>query len=204
MPFLRSTATQLISAHNDLRERLSAVEFFGPRYQKYRERSCAGHFSLGYSAAIAPSEVEFEEPDPQNEVDFWLVTPSGRHAFQITERQEPSRRRGQEYKSGSVSQPTEESLHAAAEHGTTRIAEAVIKKERAYAGLTKSLNLLVYINFPAYELRFEEVKLGIQQVHSNFASIWLLTGDSMACPQSNPSLGALDGWYTTPARAGEA
>ena len=204
MALRRYTSTELISAHNELRQRIKAVELFGPRYQKARERFCAAHFSFGYTAAIAPCEVEFEEPDPQNHIDFWLVTPNGRHAFQITERQEPERRRGHEYKTGLLPQPTEEALDVATTQGAEWILESVLRKERSYSGSKASLHLLVYVNFPAYDLRFEDVQLRLQDAQETFGSIWLLAGDAMACPKASPMLGQLDGWFSTPARASEA
>ena len=204
MALRRYTPIELMSAHNQLRERITAAEFFGPRYQKERERFCAGHFSLAYAAAIAPCEVEIEEPDPQNHVDFWLVTPTGRHAFQVTERQEPERRRGDEYKAGLVPQPTEEALDVAATLGADWIVETVLKKNRSYSGSNTSLHLLVYVNFPAYDLRFEDIQLRLQGVQETFGSIWLLAGDSMACAKSSAMLGQLNGWFSTPARASEA
>jgi hypothetical protein len=204
MALRRYTPIDLLSEHNQLRESITAAEFFGPRYQKERERFCAGHFSLAYAAAIAPCEVEIEDPDPQNHVDFWLVTPTGRHAFQVTERQEPERRRGHEYKIGLVLQPTEEALELAATLGADWIVESVLKKDRSYGGGNASLHLLVYVNFPTYDLRFEDIQLRLQTVQETFGSIWLLAGDSMACAKSSPKLGQLNGWFPTPARASEA
>ena len=204
MALRRYTPTELVSAHNELRDRITAVEFFRPRYQKERERFCAGHFSLAYTAAIAPCEVEFEEPDPHNHIDFWLVTPTGRHAFQITERQEPERRRGDEYKTGLVPKPTEEALNIAAKLGADWIVESVLKKDRSYGGSKATLHLLVYVNFPAYDLRFEDVQLRLHSVQETFGSIWLLAGDSITCPKPAGLLGQLNGWFSTPARASEA
>ena len=204
MVLRRYTPFELVSAHNQVRARITATEFLGPRYQKERERFCAGHFSFAYAAAIAPCEVEIEEPDPQNHVDFWLVTPTGRHAFQVTERQEPERERGHEYKTGSVPQPTEEALDIAEKLGADWIVESVIKKDRSYGGSNTALHLLVYVNFPSYDLRFEDIQLQLRSVQETFGSIWLLAGDSMACVKSSPMLGQLNGWFSTPARASEA
>ena len=205
MQFRRFRPLELIDAHNASRAAIESAAFFGSKFQKQREMYCAGHFALAYEEAKAPCHVLYEEPDPKNHVDFHLETATGRHQFQLTEIQEPDRRRGDEYRSAIRARPVDEtSLQRATDDGPSWIASAIEKKRRAYAGTLSKLHLLVYVNFPAYSLSYQAVVEAVPPDDNDFASIWLITGDSVCCLKVSPDLGALPGWYKTPAVTGEA
>lgn len=59
--------------------------------------------------------------------------------------------------------------------------------DRKYSAQT-TLNLLVYANFPADELRYDEVK----QVTSRFASPWVVTNHLIFSVSSTEALGSLE------------
>ena len=204
MTLRRWSPLALIAAHNSQRTSVAPSAFFSPKYQKERELYCAGHFALAYGQALAPCEVLLQEPDPQNHVDFFLATSTGNHPFQLTERQEPGRRRGDEYRTGRAKPVDESSLALAANEGPAWIAEAVKRKRDAYAGELAGLNLLVYVNFPAYELEYSVAVAALTTRCNDFGSIWLLTGDALSCIKSSAALGELPGWYNTPAITNEA
>lgn len=193
---------ELIEAHNANRAQMSARAFFGPKNQKLREWFCAGHFALAYEESKAPCTVAFEEPDPGNHIDFFLQTPTGVHDFQLVEVQRPGRRRGDEYRPGAgFLHVGEDELIQAGDEGPSWIAGMVNKKRDSYGGSLARLNLLVYANFWARQMTYDSVVQAVATRANDFASIWLLTGDAVACIKASPDLGELSGWYPTPVSA---
>jgi hypothetical protein len=116
---------------------------------------------------------------------------------------EPGRRRGDEYRTGQVESPSEGDLELAREEGPSWVAEAVERK-RGYAGDLSNLHLLVYVNFPTYELSYADTVSTLATPSNDFASIWLLTGDAICCIKASSALGRLPGWYCSPAQTSEA
>lgn len=194
MPLLRYSPDQLIEKHEALRQSVASSEFFqNPKYKKAQEEWCAAQFSQGYERHFAPCSVLIEVPDPQSEVDFYFEVDSNLYRFQVTEVLEPGRRRGDEYADAVPGTTTLEDWSAGTDHGPEWIEGAISKKLKRY-GNVSDLNLLVYVNFPTYELPFARVSGICQAVAAHYASVWLLTGDALACVKSNPNLGELQGW----------
>ena len=198
LPAKRLLPEELLLEHAKFRERVSAREFFGnPKHQKAREQWCAAHFSRGYERHLGPCAVWLEEVDPQTDTDFKLEVDAQRHPFQVTEVQEPGRRRGDEYKRPFVSSIGGEDWSLGSEQGPEWIRAAIDKKLQLY-GSVNDLNLLVYVNFPAYEVNYERVRQCVSGVAEPFASVWLLTGNAVACLKSNPRLATLEAWLGIP------
>lgn len=199
MPLARYLPDDLVRIHAEFRERVTAREFFNnPKHQKAREQWCEAHFSQGYAKHLGPCAVLVDRPDPQNDVNFYLEVDGEAHEFQVTEVQEPGRRRGAEFKRTSVSETRDEDWSLGTEQGPEWIRAAIEKKLIRYGGSVQRLNLLVYVNFPAYEVNYTDVRQRIASVAGPFASVWLLTGDAMACVKSNVRLATLDAWLGIP------
>lgn len=194
MALLRYSPAELIQKHEALRKSVSSSEFFrSPRHKKSQEEWCAAQFSQAYDRHFSPCAVQIEVPDPQNEVDFYLEVGSVLHPFQVTEALEPGRRRGDEYANAVPGATTLEDWSAGTDHGPEWIESAISKKLARY-GKVSDLNLLVYVNFPTYELPYAAVSAKCTAVASHYASVWLLTGDALACVKTNPNLGVLPAW----------
>ena len=204
MALRRFSPSALVAALNELRGSIGQIQFFGPRHQKSRERYCAGHFSAGFEAALEQCTVVFEEPDPQNEVDFYLEVRCTLHPFQVTEVQEPGRRRGDELKRLSKGEVVHADVKAMFTNGYEWIRAAILRKLSAYGGNVKDLNLLVYVNLPGGELEYEPICNALSDDAAAFASVWLMTGNAIACVRANAALGELSCWYKTPFASSEA
>lgn len=205
MPLRRFSPRELVEAHNATRSGVAATTFFSPRFQKQREWYCAGHFALAYEVTVAPCAVAFQEPDHGNHIDFFLESNSGCHEFQITEVQEPGRRRGDEYRSTQgVRHVDEQEMIEAAEKGPDWISAAIQRKRGAYAGDLSRLNLLVYVNFWARGLNYERIVAAVPHQANDFGSIWLITGNLFCSLKGSALLGNVSDWRPTPAVTSEA
>ena len=201
MPAKRYLPKELLAEHSAFRERVSSSEFFNnPKHQRAREQWCAAHFAVGYEKHLAPCAVLIEEVDPQNDTDFELEVEGGQHRFQVTEVQEPGRRRGDEYKVSRAPKTIQEDWLLGTKHGSQWIHAAIQRKLERY-GFVGDLNLLVYVNFPAYEVNFGEVREVAHVVAEPFASVWLLTGNALACIKSNRGLANVEPWLGIPESA---
>ena len=201
MPVRRFLPNELLAEHAAFRERVSASEFFNdPKHQRAREQWCAAHFSVGYEKYLAACAVHIADTDPQNDTDFELEVENRQHHFQVTEVQEPGRRRGDEYKQSHTSKTIQEDWSLGTESGPEWIRAAIQKKLDRY-GSVRDLNLLVYVNFPAYQVNFEAVRELARTVAEPFASVWLLTGNALACIKANPRLANVEAWLGIPESA---
>lgn len=204
MPLRRYSPLELAVEHNATRASLSPSQFFSPQNQKARERYCAAVFSASYAGAIAPCIVAIEQPDPQNDVDFYLEVGGVTHPFQLIEAQEPNRRRGDQYKHKATDKVQQLDAELAHERGPEWIRSTIQKKLERYAGQVESLHLLVYVNFPVFDLEFERVREVASGETSSFRSVWLVTGNATCCLRSCLELGSLEGWYRSPIVTDEA
>ena len=194
MPTIRYLPAELMAKHKAMLECVPVSEFMrSPKYQKSKEEWCAAHFSQGYNKYISPCAVHVEEIDPQNDTDLELEVSGERYPVQSTEVQEPGRRRGDEYKTIAIGTESNRDWSPGTKNGSLWIAAAIEKKRDRYGRLS-NLNLLVYANFPAYDMSYDQIKLVASEYSEPFASVWLLTGDCMACIRPNPSLGHLPAW----------
>ena len=198
MPLVRYLPRDLLRIHAEFRSRVAARDFFGsPKHQKAREQWCAAHFSHGYEKHLGDCAVHIEEPDPQTDTDFHLEVDNVLHEFQVTEVQEPGRRRGDEYKHQPIAATRYEDWSLGTQAGPEWIRAAIDKKLHLYASVQR-LNLLVYVNFPAYEVNYDNVRQCAASVAAPFASVWLLTGNAVGCVKPNPHLANVQGWLGIP------
>lgn len=151
---------------------------------------CAGHFGLGVQSFLPDCAILIGDTDQQTDVDFLLEAGGQLHKFQITEVQTPSRRRGDEYKHGRKS---DEEGTKGTEYGAQWICSAIEKKAKQY-GKSDDLNLLVYVNFPARGMQFDEVRSTASAFSARFSSVWLLSGNALCCIHSSGQLPETNGW----------
>ena len=198
MQLHRYKPQELYAKHNAARASISSREFFGPKHQKAREVYCAALFSITYTHGVAPCLVAIEEPDPQNDIDFYLEVQDELFEFQITEVLEPGRRRGDEYKMAQAGSISTQDWQAAHDHGPEWIRDGIAKKLEAYGGAVAKMNLLVYVNFPAYELEYATVRSVAAAMSAPFSSVWLMTGNAISCIKEGEHLGRVEGWLCGP------
>ncbi len=190
---------ELLAKYRAVRNAVSAEAFFSsPTHKKTQELWCAAHFSRAYSQNIEQCAVWVADRDIQTDVDFELQVGGVRHPFQITEVQTPGRRRGEEYKGTGSDSWKDEDWSEGTEHGARWIHDAIEKKLTRYGGNVGGLNLLVYINFPAWEQQYETIRQGSSVSASKFASVWLLNGNALCCISPSSALGFLAGWMVIP------
>jgi hypothetical protein len=79
-------------------------------------------------------------------------------------------------------------------HGPSWLAEGVAKKKRKlYAG-SSTLHLLLYANFSARQLKYNEVVAALTPYAGDFASIWIITDVLFCSVFSPPDMGSVNGW----------
>ncbi len=170
--------------------------FRDPRYQKLREQWCAGMLGVGYQKFVSKCEVGLNETSARLDADFFLKTSNQTYAFQITEVQTPGRKRGDEYKgfaTGSIKSIPYEPEKGRIE-GPTWLKEGIEKKMRKKYAESSKLNLLVYANFNATKLEYNQLKLTCAKNEHNFASIWINTSTHICSIYSDSSLGEIPEW----------
>lgn len=199
MPTTRYTPDALLAKYRMIRESVSPCEFFTvPKHNKTQEFWCAAHFGRHYAHGVGPCHILIEDHDAQSDADFEFEAAGGVHQFQITEVQVPGRRRGDEYKREPSNKVTLEDWTDGTENGSRWIREAIEKKLNRYGGRVSHLNLLVYLNFPAYEQQYIDIRETCADVSTPFASVWLLIGNAAACIWSQTSLSGPEGWLFGP------
>lgn len=184
----------LLAKYRKIREQITERDFFGsPRHQKTMEMWCAAHFARAYEQYIASCSVMVNDIDTQTDVDFELEIGGVSHPFQITEVMEPRRRRGDEYRNGAPALRRDD-LEEGTRNGAAWVRAAIEKKaEKKYAAQA-SLNLLLYLNFAGRSQQYEVLRAGSHDMASQFASVWLLNGNTMCCIRPNSRIQAFEGW----------
>lgn len=170
--------------------------FNEPGHQKIRETWCAAVFGLGYEKYIRNCQIAINETRENPDVDFYLKTNNKVFPFQITERQMEGRRRGEEWikRDLGINEPLPYRPLQGELDGPSWIENAIAKKvAKQYAG-SKGLNLLVYANFTAPNLKYSEVKEKVLEHHEKFASIWIISDRIIGSLFSNEELGVISGW----------
>jgi hypothetical protein len=164
----RYTPDELLSKYRSIRDEITTEEFFrSPKHKKTQEMWCAAHFARAYNQHVAPCTVLISDEDEQTDADFFLETGGKSYPFQVTELMEPGRRRGDEYRAGGSEKTQDEDWSEGTEHGPVWVRSAIERKlKKKYAG-TLDLNLLLYLNFAAYEQQYEDT----QRVRSGRATI---------------------------------
>lgn len=170
--------------------------FNSARYQKLRERWCAGIFGVGFSKLVSPCTVGINDAPFREDIDLFLKVHNREWGIQLAEVQEPGRRRGLEYK--EFAKEKIRSIPYDPERGRLEgpewLAEgARRKKEKCYSG-SAGMHLLLYANFPAGELEYSELTKKLQSFSSDFASLWIVTSMHMCSIFSSRELGEVSGW----------
>jgi hypothetical protein len=178
-------------------EGVSSVDLFSDsRYQKVREKWCAGMFGLGYRKYVRDCEVGVNETDTNLDADFFLRVKRKVWPFQVVEVQEPSRKRGDEYKGfadGSIKSIPYEPEKGYME-GPDWLKNGIDKKvKKNYAG-SKNMNLLVYANFTARQLDYARLREALSDFKGQFASVWIVTSTHVCSVCSSPELGEISKW----------
>ncbi len=169
-------------------------EFYNrPANKKTQELYCAARFGQALSQ-LHKCWLRVADGDEQTDADFHLEVAGKVMPFQLTEVQLPGRRRGDEYRQETLPQAILESWDLGTVHGPAWIRDAVQKKHDRYGGNVASLNLLVYANFLACELDFDEVCCATTEVASKFASVWVVHGHGACCIKGGDPLGPARPW----------
>lgn len=150
--------------------------FNNPKHQKLRETWCAGKFGVAYSLVAEPCLVAVNESSEWVDADFFLKVGTREYLFQVCEAMKPDRKRGDEYKGSrrfDFSEMAEIATRGGIE-GPQWIDKQIEKKASKRYANSHLLNLLVYGNFNATQMRVSCVRAAIAKHGSTFASIWLL------------------------------
>lgn len=200
MNLRRYSPDELLAKYRAARGSISAEDFFSkPAYKKIQELWCAAHFSMAYSAFIQECWVHIADRDLQTDTDFELEVRGVLHPFQITEVQLPGRRRGDEYRGKAPPAWEQEDYSEGSEKGASWVRAGIDKKFSGYGGSVTHLNLLVYLNFPAWDQQFHDMRDATGDVARKFASVWLLNGNALCTVAPNPSLEfSAEGWLMIP------
>jgi len=192
---MRYRPNELLGRYRAIREATSTEAFFrDPAHKKTQEMWCAAHFSRGYEKHYGECFVLISDRDEQTDSDFELEERRTRHPFQVTELMEPGRRRGDEYRGGESDRTILEDWSPGTKNGPIWIRRAIERKvKKRYAG-ARGLNLLVYLNFPAYEQRCDRIAEECEEAAEHFASVWLLNGNAICCIREGSGFEITNGW----------
>lgn len=170
--------------------------FNAAQHQKLREGWCAAMFGIGYSIHVTDCRVAINANRYREDVDFFIRVASVDWGFQLTEVQQPDRRRGQEYREiangGTHLLPYRPGLGT--QEGPEWLAGAIDKKTAKRYASSSNLNLLLYANFEAAGLEYSKVRTRLAEYSSQFASLWVISSLHLCSVFSNPALGSVEGW----------
>ncbi|MBU1343946.1 MAG: hypothetical protein KKE44_20350, partial [Proteobacteria bacterium] len=171
---------ELEGYYKKLTKEVSSTDFFTkPLHSKTQEIWCAAYFGKGYHRNIKPCSIGIDEIDLQEDFDFTIKVGDHEFPFQLTEIQEPNRRRGDEYKNGNYQEWEYENWEPGTENGPIWIREAIQKKIGKFYSEPHKLNLLVYVNFSAWEHNYKTIIEETKDLYDVFASIWLMNGNAI-------------------------
>lgn len=186
---------ELLERYRSIRNATTTEAFFrDPAHKKTQEMWCAAHFARGYEKTYGECFVWISDEDEQTDVDFELELNGVRHPFQVTELMEPGRRRGDEYRDGESGKTRLEDWGPGTESGPSWVRDAIERKVRKRYAAAGKLNLLVYANFPAYEQRYDRIAAECDEASKNFASVWLLNGNTICCIRGGAGFERTKGW----------
>lgn len=191
----RYRPTELLTRYRAIREATTTEAFFrNPAHKKTQEMWCAAHFSRGFERHYEACFVLISDSDEQTDTDFKLEVRETQRPFQITELMQPGRRRGDEYREGERDRTVLEDWSPGTANGPSWVREAIERKVKKRYAAARELNLLVYLNFPAYEQRFDRIAEECEQAAQHFASVWLLNGNAMCCILEGNGFERSNGW----------
>ena len=190
---------RLLDEYRDVRGGLSVESFFrAPGMSRVREMWCAAHFARAYARYLAPCQVRIDDEDDQNDYDFELRVGNLWHLFQVAEVMEPGRQRAAEYRDFIPGQTRQEDWSPGTEHGADWIRDAIARKAAKKYSRADKLNLLLYVNFPAYDQNYQRIRDRCSAKLGVFRSTWLLNGNALCCIQPHESLASCEGWLQIP------
>lgn len=191
----RYTPDELLDRFYSIRNGISDVEFFNdPKHKKTQEMWCAAHFARAMSANGEQYAVQISDNDEQQAEDFSLVLADRLLPVQVTEVQADGRKRGAEYKKGVPGPFDDEAYSMGSKDGAQWVKSAIEKKAgRNYAN-QEELNLLVYVNFAAWDQQYADYVEICKEAAANFRSVWLISGNSICCIKAPSGEQATQGW----------
>jgi hypothetical protein len=173
----------------------NSVLFNDRKYKKTLEKWTASIFGLGYYEHIRECEIKIIQ-NQNTSVDFILKSGTRDFPFQLTERQEENRERGKEYRELEKNSLMKRKYRPEKGRilGPKWIRASVEKKVSKKYADSQSLNLLVYANFNAYQLREDQITAELNEFKDKFASIWIVTNSSFSSIFSTRGCGYTYGW----------
>jgi hypothetical protein len=189
---------ELFEKYRRIRAAAADEDFFvRPEHKRTQELWCAAHFANAYDQYLAPCMVLIDESTTNSDTDFDLEIAGKVFPFQVSEVQEPGRRRGDEYKQPEYLRPTHD-LSRGSALGPQWVRDGIQKKVAKHYANAKSLNLLVYLNFPAWEQQYHDIRNTCAETVKSFGSVWLLNGNTMCVIKPSPDLSSFEGWLVIP------
>ncbi|NQT23539.1 MAG: hypothetical protein HQ579_08920 [Candidatus Omnitrophica bacterium] len=185
----------LLQTEKDMNSVPAHILFNDSRHQKLLENWCAAVFGLGYNQFIKPCTIEPIESE-RDSVDFRANIDNKIYNFQITETMKGNRTRGCEFKDAK-DRPfffRDMQPELGNEKGYDWVFEIIKNKVKKHYPDAKNLNLLVYINFEATDLRRDMLIDKLRPFQDIFSSIWVITSYKICSIFSNSSLGDINGW----------
>lgn len=183
----RYTPDELLALYREFRASCSTEEFMRkPVHKKTQELWCAAHFSRAYNLGVKECFVHIDPSvnASDSDTDFDLEIDGCIFPFQVTEVQEPGRRRGDEYKNGKEPAHMRHDWSVGSQDGPHWVREGIeLKVKKRYSG-AEHLNLLLYLNFEAWSQEYSLMEEACREPASHFASVWLLNGNAMCCVYS--------------------
>jgi len=194
----RYKPSELFEKYREIRAATSDEDFFGrPEHKRTQELWCAAHFANAYDQYLARCMVLIDESTTNTDADFDLETSGAVFPFQLAEVQEPGRRRGDEYKQPERLRPVHD-LSRGAVLGPQWVRDGIQKKAAKHYVDAQSLNLLIYLNFPAWQQQYHDIQNACAKAAESFGSVWLLNGNTMCVIKPNSELPAFEGWLVIP------
>ena len=195
MALRRYTPEELLATFRTVRKGVSTAHFFGsPKHQRTKDMWCAAHFASGYGGTLGGCAVWFDAAGTDTDTDFELEVSGTRFPFQTTMVKTSGRRIGDEYKLPHAERPRHNDLSVGAELGPAWALDEIQKKIGKMYSAVDRLNLLLYLNFPAWQQDYREYQAVCRDAASRFASVWLLNGNALCVLHANPAIPAFDGW----------
>lgn len=198
MGLIRHTPNELLAKYQEIRNSCTTESFMrSPVHQKTQEIWCAAHFSMAYQTAFGECWVHISERDEQTAEDFWFEFKKECHPFQIAMVVDPVRRMGDEYK-GVIDDKNISILEdwsAGTENGPSWVAERIAAKAKKYGDDSARLNLLLYLNFTAYEQNYWLLRNAANAHSAIFRSVWLLNGNAFCCIKEHTTLPWFHHWH---------
>lgn len=197
MGLVRYSPGELLAKYQEIRDSCTTDSFMrSPLHQKTQEMWCAAHFSKAYQTVAGDCWVHISEKDEQTPEDFWLEFKDVLHPFQIAMVVDPARRMGDEYK-GVIDDKNVSVLEdwtTGTENGPSWIATRIAAKAEKYGEDSARLNLLLYLNFTAYEQNHWQLRNEANLHSEKFRSVWLLNGNAFCCIKEHENLPGFQLW----------